>query len=48
LALLLTLPLIACEPDSIMDRSAAAPEDAGDQITNQLEDSSEETEETTE
>ena len=45
MALLLTLPLVACEPDSVMERSAQTLDDAADEIAVTIEDAREEVEE---
>ena len=43
MALLLTFPIIGCEPESIMDRSADTAHDPGDEIANTIEDARDET-----
>lgn len=45
MALLLMLPLIACEPDSIMERSGETLDDASDDITDAIDDARENVEE---
>jgi hypothetical protein len=45
MALVLTLPLIACEPKSVMERSGETLDDAGDEITDTIEDAREDVEE---
>lgn len=44
-ALLLTLPLFACEGDSVAERSGEALDDAGDEIAEAIEDGREDAEE---
>ena len=41
IALLLALPLFACEPESVMERSGDTPNDAGEATANTLEDARE-------
>jgi hypothetical protein len=38
MALLLALPLLACEPESVMQQSNEAPDDVRDEITDTIED----------
>jgi hypothetical protein len=45
MALLLTLPLMACEPESVMERAGETLDDAGDAITDTIEDARDDTEE---
>lgn len=45
MALLLTLPLLACESESLMERSSESLDDATDETTDTIEDTREEVEE---
>jgi hypothetical protein len=48
MALLLTLPLLACESESLMERSGETLDDATDEITDTIEEAREEVEEAVE
>jgi PhoPQ-activated pathogenicity-related protein len=44
MALVLTLPLLACESESLMERSGETLDDATDEVTDTIEDTREEVE----